>query len=85
MLSGKENVPSLNQESPMTTKIKQFNLMSLTSFEQDTDDLDFDSVQTVHYAPEPLLIPNTKRFVLFPIQYNAVSSLTLFKVNERVH
>ncbi|KAJ3225152.1 Ribonucleotide-diphosphate reductase (RNR), small subunit [Chytriomyces hyalinus] len=35
------------------------------------DDFDFDS-KTANLLPEPLLVPNSKRFVLFPIQFHKI-------------
>ncbi len=71
MLSMKENVAPVannkpNADSPMTAKVKQFNNLSLNL------DADFDEVASQKYEDEPVLAPNTKRFVLFPIQYNGV-------------
>ncbi|KAJ3401178.1 Ribonucleotide-diphosphate reductase (RNR), small subunit [Chytriomyces hyalinus] len=35
------------------------------------DDFDFDA-KTANLMPEPLLVPNSKRFVLFPIQFHKI-------------
>ena len=55
------------QESPLSNKVKKL-------------DLSFDDLETETFEPEPLLTSNTKRFVLFPIQYNSV----LFIPNSKV-
>ena len=52
--------------SPLSNKIKSLDLSLLAN------DEDWDKPATQKVLEEPLLVPQSKRFVLFPIQYNTV-------------
>ena len=56
-------------ESPLSNKIKKLDLS-----------LNFDTPSETVWEEEPLLVTNTKRFVLFPIQYQAVSGFLLVRL-----